>query len=126
MPYGCYAVCHTPCSSCSLRSWQLLVSFMPLHSFRPPLLFITPRSQLNSLLQGMAHLPNAQGYTQCSHTFAQGQPYKTHRVPFATLRTAFISVAFSPPAAYYSACLAARFQKLPTAKYLIFCFINCS
>ena len=31
------------------------VSFMPLRSFRPPFRYITPRSQLDHLLQGMAH-----------------------------------------------------------------------
>jgi len=106
-----YAVCHTTCSSFSLRSWQLPVSFMPLRSFRPSLRFITPRSQLNNLLQGMAHLPNTQAYPKCAHSFSQALAvtlsYAEVLIGFhsAPLRPPFTSVAFRPPAAYNFACL---------------------
>ena len=64
-------------------SRQLPVSFMPLHSFRPSFRFITPRSQLCYLLQGMASRPTHKNKAQrqCTCLFAN-PPYNTHWVPF--------------------------------------------
>ncbi len=61
MPFGCSVALRSLSHSLLLLQpsfGQLLVSFMPLHSLRPSLRYITPRSYLNNLLQGMAHLPH--------------------------------------------------------------------
>ena len=60
-----------------------LVSFMPPRSFLPSLRFITPRSQLDHLLQGRAsHLPYTQPPTwECNSLYAS-LPYNTHWVSF--------------------------------------------
>ena len=85
---------------------QLPVSFMPLHSFRPSLRFITPRSYLKYLLQGMAHIATHKAeHKWCTFLFASQATILTG-FHSAALRPAFISVAFSPPAAYNFARLA--------------------
>ena len=58
------------------------VSFMPLHSFRPSFRYITPRSQPDHLLQGMAHYPTHKAKAQVMHIPFRKPRYNTHWVPF--------------------------------------------
>ncbi|MBB1285244.1 hypothetical protein HRH25_12740 [Flavisolibacter sp. BT320] len=58
------------------------VSFMPPHSFRPSFRYITPRSQLDHLLQGMAHYPTHKAKAQVMHIPFRKPRYNTHWVPF--------------------------------------------
>ncbi len=70
MPFGCFVALRSLSHSLLLLQpsfGQLLVSFMPLHSFRPSLRFITPRSYLKNLLQGMAHFAHSQIKAQAMH-----------------------------------------------------------
>lgn len=84
-----------------------LVSFMPLRSFRPSFRFTSPRSQLDHLLQGMAHYPHTKQSTSDAHTFSQANATILTGLRSATLRPPFTSVAFSTPAANNLARLAA-------------------
>ncbi len=84
-----YAVCHAACSSSSFLT-AATVSFTPLCSFLPSFCFITPRSQLNHLLQGRAsHNPATKLYTWECTSLSASHPYNTHWVPFRST-TSFI------------------------------------
>ncbi len=70
MPFGCFVSLRSLSHSLLLLQpsfGQLLVSFMPLHSFRPSLRYITPRSQLDHLLQVMAHFATHKIKAQAMH-----------------------------------------------------------
>ncbi len=75
MPFGCFVALRSLSHSLLLLQpsfGQLLVSFMPLHSFRPSLRFITPRSYLKYLLQGLAHLATLKAkHKWCTFLFAK-------------------------------------------------------
>lgn len=102
-----YAVCHTPCYSCSLRSGSYLcpschfilyvlrsTSFHHVRSWSPCYIAGRPGSQHTF------HPPGTPSHFAALPTILTG-------FHFATLRPPLISVAFSPPAAHYLACLAA-------------------
>ena len=96
-------VCHTTCSSSSFLT-AATVSFTPLRSLLPSFRFITPRSQLNHLLQGRASHCQTQTNTHENATaFPQANPTILTGFHSASLRHSFTSVAFSPPAALYFA-----------------------
>ena len=103
-----FAVCHTSCSSygirhgsfCVLQATSFISSSVPLHSTTfaaytfaasPGIPFRQPQTHS----QG-----NAPAFPQASPAILTG-------FHFASLRHSFTSVAFSPPAAYNLACLAA-------------------
>jgi len=86
-----YTVCHTTCSSIRLRSWQLLVSFMPLRSFRPSFRFFTPRSQLTICFK-VWHTYLTPKAKRSVHIPFASQRYSTHWVPF---RSTTSSIHFS-------------------------------
>ena len=67
-PSWVHVVCHTICSSCSLHSWQLPVSFIPLRLFFPLFPSISFHSQALLLLSQHGVSSNTQGYTQ-KHTY---------------------------------------------------------
>jgi hypothetical protein len=84
-----YAVCHAACSSSSFLT-AATVFFTPLRSFLPSFRFITPRSQLNHLLQGRAsQATHKKQYTWECTCLSASHPYNTHRVPFR-FTTSFI------------------------------------
>ena len=83
-----YAVCHAACSSSSFLT-AATVSFTPLRSFLPSFRFITPRSQLNHLLQGRASQATLKAiHMGCTCLFAS-HPCITHWVSFR-FTTSFI------------------------------------
>ena len=95
-----YAVCHAACSSSSFLT-AATVFFTPLRSFLPSFRFITPRSQLNYLLQSRASQATHKSYTLGNASaFPQAIPTILTGFHFASLRHPFTSVAFSPPAAH--------------------------
>jgi len=103
MPFGLLSqVCHTACSSFAFVR-AATVSFTPLRSLLPSFRFITPRSQLNNLLQGIVCIAKHNSIHMQPHTFSQANPTILTGFHFASLRHSFTSVAFSPPAAYYLA-----------------------
>jgi len=82
MPFGLLSqVCHTACSSFAFVR-AATVSFTPLRSFLPSLRFITPRSQLNNLLQGMVCIAATQINTHAATCLFANQRCNTHWVPF--------------------------------------------
>ena len=86
------------------------VSFMPPRSFLPSLRFITPRSQLDHLLQGRAsHLLYTQPPTWECTSLSQANPTILTGFHSASLRHTFTSVAFSPPAAHNLLALRTHF-----------------
>ena len=98
----CFAVCHAACSSSSFLT-AATVSFTPLRSFLPLFRFITPRSQLNHLLQGWAFLqPDTMQCTKECTNLSQTNATILTGFHSASLRHTFTSVAFSPPAAFFS------------------------
>ncbi len=121
MPFGLLSqVCHTPCSSSSFLT-AATVSFTPLRSFLPSFRFITPRSQLNHLLQSWASLANhrTQALWECT-SLLQASPTIITGFHFAALRHPFTSVAFSPPAAHNLLALRTHFGSVH------FATANCS
>ena len=100
-PFGQLSqVCHTTCSSSSFLT-AATVSFTPLRSLLPSFRFITPRSQLNHLLQGRASHCQTQTNTHENATaFPQANPTILTGFHSASLRHSFTSVAFSPLAAH--------------------------
>ena len=80
------------------------VSFTPLRSLLPSFRFITPRSQLNNLLQGMGCIAKHNSKHMQPHTFSQANATILTGFHSASLRHSFTSVAFSPPAAHNLAC----------------------
>ena len=104
-----YAVCHAACSSSSFLT-AATVSFTPLRSFLPSFRFITPRSQLNHLLQGRAFqaIHKRQFTWECT-CHSASHPYNTHWVSFR-FTTSFIHFSsvqstrcllFGSPAAHF-------------------------
>ena len=72
-PSWVHVVCHTTCSSCSLLSWQLLVSFIPPCSLLPSFPSISFHSQALLLLSLNGVYSNPPGYTQ-KHTYSFAIP----------------------------------------------------
>lgn len=103
----CYAVCHTPCCSYSLRSGSYLCpSCHFIHSVLRYASFHHVRSCNIATRHGT--LSCTQGKAQVMHMlFRKPTLQILTGFHFASLRPSFISVAFSPPAAYNLACLAA-------------------
>lgn len=109
MPFGLLSqVCHTACSSFAFVR-AAIVSFTPLRSLLPSFRFITPRSQLNNLLQGMGCIATTQFNTHAATYLFASQPCNTHWVPFR-FTTSFIHFSsvqstrcllFGSPAAHF-------------------------
>ena len=101
-----YAVCHTPCCSCSLRSGSYLcpschfihfvLRYASLHHVHSLTICCKARHTIHSTKQSTS---DAHAFSQSSATIFTG-------FHSATLRPTFISVAFSPPAANNFARLA--------------------
>ena len=72
-PSWVHVVCHILCSSCSLLSWQLLVSFIPPCSLLPSFPSISFHSQALLLLSLHGVYSNRPGYTQ-KHTYSFAIP----------------------------------------------------
>jgi len=103
-----YVVCRTTCILLQLSFGQLLVSFAPLHSLHPTFRYHFATFVAIHLLRFMAsHLLHTKANAR-EATFHFAKPTLQYSLGFiiASLRPAFISIAFSPPAANNFACLA--------------------
>jgi hypothetical protein len=74
------------------------VSFLPPHSFRPSFRSITPRSQPDHLLQGMAHYPTHKAKAQVMHIpFSQAMlQYSLGSIPLHYVLHSFRSHSVHP------------------------------
>jgi len=79
---------HAACSSSSFLT-AATVSFTPLRSFLPSFRFITPRSQLNHLLQGRASQATHKAIQMGCTCLSTSHPCDTHWVSFRFI-TSFI------------------------------------
>jgi hypothetical protein len=117
MPFRCFAVCHTLLRSASFLT-AAIVSFMPLHSFRPRYASLH-HVRSHKLFQGMASRPAQKQCNARMHMPFTSQRYYTHWVPFRYTRPSFTLAPFSPPAAHVFARLAC----LPQLR-VCHCFYN--
>lgn len=112
MPFGLLSqVCHAACSSSSFLT-AAIVPFAALHSTAPHFRFITPRSQLNNLFQGMAHFANHKSnhtnglmpFTSKQHSSPGSIPLRSSLFHFSTAQFTrcplFGSPAFPTSAAF--------------------------
>ena len=108
MPFGCYAVCHTACSSYGIRHGSYLCPSCHFIHFvlRSASLHLV-RSYANCFKAWHPALYTKAQHSGNAHAFSQSHAIILTGFHFASLRPPFISVAFSPPAAHYLACLAA-------------------
>ncbi len=105
-----YAVCHTPCCSYSLRSGSYLCPSCHFIHFVLRYATLHLVRSLTICYKSWHTLPYTNQSTSDAHSFSQTNATILTGFHSATLRPTFISVAFSPPAAYNFARLACLLQ----------------
>ena len=102
-----FAVCHTTCSSYGIRHGSFLCpSCHFIHSVLRSASLHLVRSSTICFKAWRPLLCTKSKHSGDAHTFSQTLPTIITGFHYASLRPPFISVAFSPPAAYNFACLA--------------------